>query len=155
MSCCTAEDQAKRLFEATSPVQPSAVEELFNQLQPIKPSFLIGEWDGNSLDTGHPGLKLLQAMRWAGKTFRSVDDADPIVTLDDAGNRIWKEEYGNAVVREMAFRGVVSAAMIYDTKPIMDHFRYVDEKTVLGVMETPKQAGSGTFYFYLQRRASV
>lgn len=56
-------------------------------------------------------------------------------------------------VREIVFRGVVSAAMIYDSKPIFDHFRYVDENMVLGAMEAPKQMGpNGTYYFYLTRR---
>lgn len=56
-------------------------------------------------------------------------------------------------IREMVFRGVISAAMIYDTKPIFDHFRYVNEDMVLGAMDCPKvMAGPETYYFYLTRR---
>lgn len=64
----------------------------------MKPSFLIGEWDGGSLDTGHPGHKALAQMRWAGKSFRSVDDADPILVWDDEGKRVWDEEWGHSSV---------------------------------------------------------
>ena len=52
----------------------------------------------------------------------------------------------------MVFRGVTSTAMIYDTKPIFDHFRYVNENMVLGAMDCPKVMPGGTFYFFLTRR---
>lgn len=53
----------------------------------------------------------------------------------------------------MVFRGVTSIAMIYDTKPIFDHFRYVNEDLVMGAMDAPKFMGTeSTFYFYLSRR---
>ena len=56
-------------------------------------------------------------------------------------------------LREMVFRGVTSTAMIYDTRPILDHFRYVSEDMVLGAMECPKVKGpGGTYYFFLTRR---
>lgn len=67
-------------------------------LQPIKPSFLIGDWDCGCLDTGHPGYKTLTEMRWAGKSFRAVDDADPIVVLDEADRRVVNEDWGHASV---------------------------------------------------------
>lgn len=55
-------------------------------------------------------------------------------------------------LREMVFRGVTSTAMIYDTRPIFDHFRYVSEDMVLGAMECPKVKGpGGTYYFFLTR----
>lgn len=53
----------------------------------------------------------------------------------------------------MVYRGVASAAMIYDDKPIFDHFRYVNEDTVLGAMDCPKIMGKeSTYYFFLTRR---
>lgn len=74
------------------------VERIYNTLQPVKPSFLIGEWDGGSLDTGHPGHQALVALRWAGKNFRSPDDADPIMVWDDKGKRRCSEEWGHSSV---------------------------------------------------------
>lgn len=40
-----------------------------------------------------------------------------------------------ARLRDVAFRGVVSAAMVYDDLPIIDAFRRVDPDTLLGVMD--------------------
>lgn len=74
------------------------VEKIFNALKPIKSSLLIGEWNGGSFDTGHPGQKSLKGIRWAGKDFRSDDDVDPIMVLDEAGKRVYNEEWGHASV---------------------------------------------------------
>ena len=79
-------------------VSESSVEKIYNALQPIKSSFLIGDWDGGNLDTGHPGYKTLTEMRWAGKNFRSIDDVDPIVVLDEADRRVFGEDWGHASV---------------------------------------------------------
>lgn len=97
-SCNSAEKKTKALLHSGSVTSEDIVERLFNRLKPIQPAFLIGAWNGGSIDTGHPGHKHLQKMRWAGKTFRSINDADPIVTFDDHGHRVWKEEYGHASV---------------------------------------------------------
>ena len=40
-----------------------------------------------------------------------------------------------ARLREVAHRGTVSAAMIYDALPIVDHFRRVTDDVVLGLMD--------------------
>lgn len=37
--------------------------------------------------------------------------------------------------------------MIYDDKPVFDHFRYVNEDEVAGIMEG-KVVQGGDFYFY-------
>jgi hypothetical protein len=55
-------------------------------------------------------------------------------------------------LREVKFRGKVSAAMVYDNLPIIDSFRRVDDKTVVGAMDNkmlPKE--TGTYYFYLSK----
>lgn len=92
------EEDLVSLSKKEGPVSSAEVERIFNALQPVKPSFLIGEWDGGSLDTGHPGHKALATLRWAGKTFRSLDDADPMVVWDDEGRRVWKEDWGHSSV---------------------------------------------------------
>ena len=45
--------------------------------------------------------------------------------------------------------GVVSAAMIYDAKPIIDHFRRVDEDRMLGLMEL--RSTRAPYFFLLTR----
>jgi hypothetical protein len=54
-----------------------------------------------------------------------------------------------ARLRNLEFRGKVSAAMIYDHLPIQDMFRLVDEDTLLGVMD--RRGDTRSFYFVLRR----
>ncbi|KAJ7486175.1 GXWXG protein-domain-containing protein [Mycena galericulata] len=122
---------------------------IFDQLKAIEPSFLMGEWEGGDFDTGHPGTQALKAIKWAGKNFRSTEDVDPIIVYGEDGKRTFLESYGRARVREIKFRGVLSAAMVYDDKAIIDHFRYVDADTVAGMMDF-KDLPAG-YHFHLTR----
>lgn len=74
------------------------MEKIFNGLKPVPPTFLLGEWDAGELETGHAGSKALRELRWAGKNFRSVDDGDPVMVVDEAGRRVKGEEWGGASV---------------------------------------------------------
>ncbi|KAJ7160041.1 hypothetical protein C8R46DRAFT_1038374 [Mycena filopes] len=123
--------------------------EIFDQLKAIEPTFLLGEWEGGDFDTGHPASQLLKDINWVGKTFRSEHDVDPIMVRGENGSRTFLEPYGHAQLREVKFRGVISAAMIYDIKPIIDYFRYVDDDTVAGMMDA-KEAPAG-YHFHLKR----
>lgn len=40
------------------------------------------------------------------------------------------------------FRGVTSTAIIYDEKPIFDHFRFMSENAVIAAMDKPKLFGA-------------
>ncbi|RMI33416.1 DUF4334 domain-containing protein [Nocardia stercoris] len=51
-----------------------------------------------------------------------------------------------ARLRDLEYRGVVSAAMVYDHLPIIDTFRRVDENTLLGAMD---QRGVEQPYFFV------
>ncbi|MFF0492267.1 DUF4334 domain-containing protein [Nocardia sp. NPDC003482] len=57
-----------------------------------------------------------------------------------------------ARLRNVEFRGKISAAMIYDHLPIIDIFRLVDDQTLLGVMDL---RGMPEPYFFILRRESV
>lgn len=152
----------KKLFKEAD------VAAVYNRLGPIDPKFLIGDWTGGDLDTGHAAQRALRDLKWAGKCFHSNDDVDPIMVYDDQNNRVWNKDFGHAIVnsaspshrivksanakklREVKYRSVVSTAMIYDQFPIIDHFRYVDNDTVAGAMDT-KQYGTEVHYFFLKR----
>lgn len=54
-----------------------------------------------------------------------------------------------ARLRDIEFRGVVSAAMVYDHLPIIDHFRRLDADTLLGVMD---MRGLSEPYFFVLKR---
>jgi hypothetical protein len=54
-----------------------------------------------------------------------------------------------ARLRMTEYRGVVSATMIYDSLPINDIFRKVDDHTVLGAMDL--RFAPQPFFFILRR----
>ena len=60
------------------------------------------------------------------------------------------EQPGAAALRRVEYRGVVTATMIYDKHAIFDHFRRVNENTVLGVMD--RKGETPALYFWLRRR---
>ncbi|KAI8274171.1 hypothetical protein K4K60_010005 [Colletotrichum sp. SAR11_57] len=140
------------LSKTEGSVKETDVAAVFDQLKPVSPNQLIGQWEGGSFDTGHPTHQQLRTFKWAGKDFRSVDDVDPIMVYGDEGKRTWLSDYGHARIREVKYRGVVTAAMVYDKFPIIDAFRYVDENTVIGAMDTKDLKDAGTYYFYLKKR---
>ncbi|KAI9831424.1 MAG: hypothetical protein M1819_005023 [Sarea resinae] len=148
----TPEEQYLALTKKSGHVDVKDIDTLFAQLKPVTGEQLIGEWTGGDFTTGHPGHDQLAAMKWAGKSFRTFDDVDPIVVYDDAGKRTFSEQWGHAVVREVKFNGQVSAAMIYDKQPIIDHFRYVNDNFIAGIMDTKMfPTDHGAYHFYLTR----
>ncbi|KAF7532758.1 hypothetical protein G7054_g7703 [Neopestalotiopsis clavispora] len=146
------ESRFEKLAHSKGHIDEADVAAIFDEAECVQPDFMLGSWEGGSFNTGHPTHELLQVNNWAGKTFRTVEDVDPIVLYNDAGARIWCKDYGNAQLREVKFRGIISAAMIYDNFPIIDSFRFVSDNIVIGAMDNklvPKEAG--TYYFYLRK----
>ncbi|KAJ0416449.1 hypothetical protein BJY00DRAFT_291575 [Aspergillus carlsbadensis] len=144
-------DQWLALARREGNIKESEVGAVFEKLPPVSPESLLGEWHGRDLNTGHPGVQKNKELRWAGKSFVSLDDVKPMMVFDASGNRVWKEEIGAARLREVKYNGVVSAAMIYNNKPIIDHFRKVNDDVVAGVMDTNLMQGCGLYYFYLTK----
>lgn len=85
-------------------VTPDEASAAFAALPPVTAAFLTrgaGEWQGADLATGHPTQQTMLALHWAGKTFRSAEDVDPIVVYDgdaDAKKRRWNQDWGHARV---------------------------------------------------------
>jgi hypothetical protein len=71
----------------------------YDKLQPVEPGFLHGEWQGFSIDTGHPGVNMLAEMRWVGKNIYSMDNVDPVMVSDENGSRVVLTDWGRARVR--------------------------------------------------------
>ncbi|HEY8375927.1 MAG TPA: DUF4334 domain-containing protein [Nannocystis sp.] len=130
-------------------VPVAAILARFDDLAAIETAFLHGAWAGGLVRTGHPSEPQLEAVRWAGKIFHEDDDVDPIVVLDAEGRRVVSPMMGKARLRMVRHRGVVTATMIYDKHPIFDHFRKVDEDTVLGVMD--RKGDAAPLCFWLRR----
>ena len=129
--------------------QDAQLLEYFDNLPAMPAARMLGDWTGGILSRNHPVEKQLKAMNWHGKRFGGADDVSPIVSLDPSGNRVVNDVLGKASLREVVFRGVATATMIYDKSPVFDHFRKVTEDLVVGVMD---QKGSDrALIFYLER----
>ena len=114
---------------------------------------MIGEWKGGDMPTGHRGDGFLGAS-WFGTTFRSASDVDPVVCVDERGDKFsdTKLMKGAASLWMEEFRGEVTATMVYDGVPIHDHFKKVDDNTVLGITNGKGALDNDRyFYFYLER----
>jgi len=139
------------LTKQTRTIPESTLRTAFENLSPITDAtFMIGEWTGGSFENDHPGHKALTSMRWAGKNFRGVNDVDPIIVYDEQGKRKVGEGWGGARLRKVELWGTLGYAMVYDTKPIIDQFRYVSEDLVAGAMDVKPDTGR-VYYFYLKR----
>ncbi len=123
----------------------------FAALAPADCGFMLGRWNGGVFNTGHPGEALLAQFRWCGKNFNSAEDVSPIVCLDEQGHRVVSDVLGAARLRMIAAPGesTPTAAMVYDKHPIIDHFKRIDDATVLGVMD--RKGDAFPLYFHLRR----
>lgn len=65
--------------------------------------------------------------------------------------RLLTTRASQARARMVEHRGKLSATMIYDHLPINDHFRRIDDDTLLGLMDFK---GLGPYFFVLQRDQS-
>ncbi|KAI9499397.1 hypothetical protein BDB00DRAFT_866877 [Zychaea mexicana] len=149
----TPEKELLALIQSGNPVKEIEIAALFEKLKPLDAESLTGSWrPGPYVETGHPGVQQLKEAKFDGKDFYSEDNVQPVMCLNDKGERVFNEQYGYASLRKVEYRGVLSTAMIYDTHPIIDHFRYLTDDYVFGAMDTkmfPKEAGM--LYFCLKK----
>jgi hypothetical protein len=134
---------------ATNTYTSDKLLECFDNLESIPGQFMLGEWRGEILSTGHVDEPVLQGFDWVGKKFHSRDKVDPMVCLDGNGMEFVNPVLGSASVREMVFRGKCTATMVYDKHPISDYFVKVNDNCVLGVMDRKGREG---FLFCLLTR---
>jgi hypothetical protein len=146
----TAEDQARSFLAAREAVDLDTVLAAYDELPPVKPDDLTGDWDGDVILTGHPGERMLGKLRWAGKRFNGPDDVDPMMCFDEQGERRPSDVMGAATLRRVEYRGVVTATMVYDNHPVFDHFRRVSGDMVIGVMD--RKGEHAPLVFTLTRR---
>lgn len=144
---------AEHLFldflERQEKIAPAELDAFYATLEPLPESFMLGEWTGGMLLTGHPAEALLSQMRWVGKTFHHRDLVDPIVCQAEDGSRQASDVMGRASLREVVYRGEATATMVYDKHPIFDHFRKISDRLVFGIMDRKGEAVPA--YFYLRR----
>lgn len=139
---------------------------LFDGLETVGLEELLGTWIGQEFHTGHPLDGVLKKLRWYGKAFHDAENVDPllfempggeITAIDPAPmydkRKLLKAAGGKARMRLVEYRGKVSAAMIYDNLPIIDHFRKVEEGVLLGMMD--RKGDKGPYFFILEKTGAV
>jgi hypothetical protein len=136
-------------------VSPADLDEIWSALDTVRSADIVGSWKGDEFHTGHNMNGQLKAARWFGKNFNSVDDVEPIVCYDDDGNLFSNNELslGGASLWDVEFRGEVTATMVYDGQPVFDHFKRVDDTTLMGIMNGKHQRRSGNFLYFLLEQA--
>ncbi|BBH67619.1 hypothetical protein ACTI_43040 [Actinoplanes sp. OR16] len=150
-----ARDRLAEIRDNGSKVTPDELDRLWAELPTLRPEDLIGTWKGSEFVSGHPFEGQLATIGWYGKTFASLTDVTPIVCVDEEGNRYANKEWarGGASLWNVEFRGETTATMVYDRRPILDHFKRIDENTVLGVMNGKGvRSDDDRFYYFLLER---
>ncbi|MFI6869193.1 DUF4334 domain-containing protein [Nocardia sp. NPDC050406] len=140
-------------------VTPEELDAVWAALPIVRAEDILGGWVGAAFQTGHPLCRALPASRWHGKHFHSVLEAQPLICRAEDGTLFSNTELGNgeASLWNIEFRGEVTATMVYDGKPVFDHFKRVDERTLMGIMNgKPDQVlwRGQHFYFLLERDAA-
>ena len=149
---------ARELFtdlnRRTDQIPDAELDEFWATLPPATIDDMLGEWAGREFNTGHRMNGLLAKAKWFGKTFNSATDVQPLVCMDDEGNKFsnLKLGKGEASLWMEEFRGEVTATMVYDGQPIHDHFKKIDDNAVMGIMNGKAGLDNGRCgYFYLER----
>lgn len=115
-------------FRSPEDVQPLLFEDSAGQVYPVNPALVPLGWAVPYL----PALK----NRMLGAIFARV-------------GMLFRARKPGARLRMVEYRGVVTATMIYDALPICDHFRWLDESTLLGAMDF--REFRQPFFFKLRR----
>lgn len=128
----------------------------FDELPGVKSADILFPWQGGDFKTGHWCSDVLIESKWFGKNFKSELDSMPLLCYNDEGKLYSNKTMNNgeASLWDINFRGKVSSTMVYDGVAIFDHFRKVDDNTLIGIMNGKKVSGkrdiieNGRYYFF-------
>ncbi len=136
------------ILDGTEAPDTEQLLELFSQLDPVSVDAMLGLWRAVAFgrtprdpiavqpEPGPlPRREGLGIAKLYGKRFLTRDDAEPIVCRAEDGSLVASADFGVARLRELAFRGTSSAAMVYDQQPWIDYFRKVDDDTLVGLID--------------------
>lgn len=141
------------------PADPAELDALWADLATVEVEEILGPWRGGDFATGHVASAVLEKVRWHGKRFDDPLAAVPLVCRDEFGELHSNKEAGGggeASLWQVGFRGEVTATMVYDRLPVFDHFKKVDDDTLMGIMNGKLEAAFGVkdlYYFWLERDA--
>ena len=146
----------KALRAEPGPIDPRHLDALWADLDVVEVASILGSWRGFAFPTGHHVERMLTSSRWHGKRFIAPDDAQPLICRAADGG-LYSDTAagkGEASLWNVEFRGEVTATMVYDGMAVLDHFKRVDENTLMGVMNGKPDlvlANGHHFYFGLER----
>jgi len=149
-------ERFESLRDAPSP-SPADLDALWADLPVLDASDMLGAWRGGDFATGHPAGGLLTTIGWHGKRFDSLLDGHPLICRGEDGELYSNTQYaggGHSSLWNVEFRGETTATMVYDAMAVFDHFKRVDDDTVMGIMNGKLEAAFGTadpYYFWLER----
>ncbi|WP_129843399.1 DUF4334 domain-containing protein [Streptomyces sp. RFCAC02] len=154
-----ANEARKRLNELRSAregVSSDELDRIWACLEPVPAAEILGRWRGEVFATGHGLHRELVGRRWYGKSFNSLHDAKPLICYDEKGRLFSDVELGRgeASLWNIEFRGEVTATMVYDGRAAFDHFKRVDDVTLMGIMNGKAEFvlhNGQHFYFLLER----
>ncbi|MFI6225977.1 DUF4334 domain-containing protein [Micromonospora echinospora] len=154
MDASRARARFSELRRQNGPVSAAELDEIWAALDTVRPEEILGEWKGSGFDTGHPLNGQLDQVRWYGKSFVTVTDVKPLICRDDKGERYSNTVLGRgeASLWTVEFRGESTATMVYDGQPVFDHFKRVDENTLMGIMNGKNVPADGPFFYFLLDR---
>jgi hypothetical protein len=138
----------------TDRIDPAELDEVWAALEPVSVEDVLGEWKGTMFETGHAALALMDGITWYGKRFHSATDVQPFVCVDADGglySDLTRTGGGEASLWMIEFQGELTASMVYDSLPIVDHFKRVDETTLVGVMNGKPEVvlDHGAYLYFL------
>ena len=135
-------------------ISDAELDDYWATLAPATIDRMIGEWKGGEFRTGHKMNGQLEKAGWFGKSFKSASDVQPLGCIDADGKKFSNKAMGKgeASLWLEDFRGEVTATMVYDGQPVHDHFKEIDDNTVMGIMNGKGVLDNGRYYyFYLER----
>lgn len=144
-------------LRAADSVDPAELDALWADLATVDLAHMRGQWRGGEFAAGHPASAVLKQVRWHGKRFGDPLDAVPLLCRDDDGDLYSHVDAGGggeASLWMVEFRGEVTATMVYDRLPVFDHFKKVDDDTVVGIMNGKLESTFGVadlYHFWLER----
>lgn len=154
LSRAEAQKRFADLVAVTGVVDDAELDAVWAALETLRPEEMFGAWKGGEFTTGHPVNGMLRKAGWYGKTFVSRTDVQPLVCHGEDGKLFSDKKLGKgeASLWAIEFRGEVTASMVYDGQPVIDHFKRVDANTVMGIMNGKGGVVDGRYlYFYLER----
>jgi hypothetical protein len=164
----TTTDEALAMFDAAEPVDPDFMLGTWRGAElptghPLDGLLAASGWWGKQFvdaETVHPLLICAGATRWAmnpglvpmrlGLAAAIPARVAPLLRSVVAAFRpVLQTRTARARLRATSYRGVVTAAMVYDQIPVIDFFRKISDDVVIGAMDL---RGTPVPYFFVLQR---